>query len=147
MQMKIMPMDGQDIDSVMEIEHLSFSIPWTKHSFEQEIAGNKHAIYVVAKCDEKVVGYGGMWKVIDEGHITNIAVHPEYRRMKVASTILEALILIAKNEKIESLTLEVRDSNIPAQILYTGYGFKVVGRRKGYYADNNEDALLMTLEI
>ncbi|MGE4282144.1 MAG: ribosomal protein S18-alanine N-acetyltransferase [Clostridia bacterium] len=147
MQIKVMLMNQQDIDSVMEIEHLSFSIPWTRYSFEQEITNNKHALYVIAKYDEMIVGYGGMWKVFEEGHITNIAVHPEFRRMQVASSILEALVVVARAKEIESLMLEVRESNTAAQRLYEKYGFQVVGKRKGYYADNHEDALLMTLSI
>lgn len=145
MQITIAPMELWDIDGVMEIEYASFAIPWSREAFEEELTNNKHAIYIVAKQDNKVIGYGGMWKVLEEGHITNIAVHPDFRRMRVGYAIVEALTQIAKNKGIDSMTLEVRENNIAAQGLYRKFGFEVVGRRKKYYADNNEDALIMTM--
>lgn len=145
MQITIAPMELWDIDGVMEIEYASFAIPWSREAFEEELTNNKHAIYIVAKQDNKVIGYGGMWKVLEEGHITNIAVHPDFRRMRVGYAIVEALTQIAKNKGIGSMTLEVRENNIAAQGLYRKFGFEVVGRRKKYYADNNEDALIMTM--
>lgn len=145
MQITIAPMELWDIDGVMEIEYASFAIPWSREAFEEELTNNKHAVYIVAKQDNKVIGYGGMWKVLEEGHITNIAVHPDFRRMRVGYAIVEALTQIAKNKGIGSMTLEVRENNIAAQGLYRKFGFEVVGRRKKYYADNNEDALIMTM--
>ncbi|MBZ4646185.1 MAG: [ribosomal protein S18]-alanine N-acetyltransferase [Petroclostridium sp.] len=145
MQITIAPMELWDIDGVMEIEYASFAIPWSREAFEEELINNKHAVYIVAKQGNKVIGYGGMWKVLEEGHITNIAVHPDFRRMRVGYAIVEALTQIAKNKGIGSMTLEVRENNIAAQGLYRKFGFEVVGRRKKYYADNNEDALIMTM--
>lgn len=145
MQITIAPMELWDIDGVMEIEYASFAIPWSREAFEEELTNNKHAVYIVAKQGNKVIGYGGMWKVLEEGHITNIAVHPDFRRMRVGYAIVEALTQIAKNKGIGSMTLEVRENNIAAQGLYRKFGFEVVGRRKKYYADNNEDALIMTM--
>jgi ribosomal-protein-alanine N-acetyltransferase len=133
----------EHINDIMTVENLSFSIPWSRDAFIEEITRNKFAIYISAKLDDKVVGYGGMWKVIDEGHITNIAVHPEFRGNKIGSALLEELLTIAKNEGINKLTLEVRKSNLVAQKLYSKFGFLVEGMRKGYYSDNNEDALIM----
>ena len=139
----ISKMSLNDIDSIMEIEILSFNIPWTKESFLSEITTNKLAEYIVARLDGEIVGYTGMWKILDEGHITNIAVHPKARRKRVATMMVEELIKVAKQCDIEKLTLEVRESNILAQTLYRKFGFEVLGARKGYYADNKEDALIM----
>ncbi|WP_434564530.1 ribosomal protein S18-alanine N-acetyltransferase [Thermoanaerobacterium thermosaccharolyticum] len=143
MVIKIRPMTKSDIDDVIEIESLSFSVPWSKESFTMEVTMNKCAHYIVAEADEKIAGYGGFWVVIDEGHITNIAVHPDFRGKGVGSAIVEGLIDLAKKKGITSMTLEVRASNLIAQSLYKKYGFKPVGRRRGYYQDNNEDAIIM----
>jgi ribosomal-protein-alanine N-acetyltransferase len=91
----------------------------------------------------KAVGYAGMWQVMDEGHITNIAVHPEFRNYGVGSALMEALLATARSRGIVALTLEVRRSNFAAQALYRKYGFAEGGMRKAYYADNREDALIM----
>ncbi|MDI3309914.1 MAG: ribosomal protein S18-alanine N-acetyltransferase [Thermoanaerobacterium sp.] len=143
MDIKIRPMIKSDIDKVMEIEYLSFSVPWSFESFVMEVTQNKCAHYIVAEVDGKIAGYGGFWVVVDEGHITNIAVHPYFRGQGVGSAIVEGLIELAKNNGITSMTLEVRESNLVAQSLYKKYGFKPVGKRRGYYQDNNEDAVIM----
>jgi ribosomal-protein-alanine N-acetyltransferase len=136
-------MNLDDIDAVMEVETICFSIPWSRKSFEDEIGNNENAHYVIARIEERIVGYGGMWKVLNEGHITNIAVHPELRRQRIGSFILDALLRFADGNRIDSLTLEVRESNIAARMLYEKYGFYVEGRRKAYYVDNMEDAIIM----
>jgi ribosomal-protein-alanine N-acetyltransferase len=133
----------EDIDDVMVLEKLSFTIPWSRDAFVQEITNNKFAIYISAKLDGRVIGYAGMWKVCDEGHVTNVAVHPEFRRSGVGCSLVEYLITLASKENIERMTLEVRRSNIAAQELYSMFGFKVAGCRKGYYSDNGEDAIIM----
>ncbi len=143
MEIKIMPMKLEDLDRIMEIEHQSFTIPWSRTSFETEITKNGNAIYIIALLDNVIVGYAGMWKILDEGHITNIAVHPDNRKMKVGSNLVEALYAIAQKKNIRQITLEVRESNAAARKLYGKFGFTVAGRRKRYYADNNEDALIM----
>ena len=135
------------IDDLEIIENLSFKIPWSRQSLTDEIMGNKAAIYFCAVTEGKAVGYAGMWKVCDEGHITNIAVHPEYRKSGVGSALMEALIAEAKERGITALTLEVRKSNYPALALYRKYGFGEGGMRKSYYADNHEDALIMWLRF
>ncbi|MDK2798810.1 MAG: [ribosomal protein S18]-alanine N-acetyltransferase [Clostridiales bacterium] len=146
-QINITPMTLEDIDEVIKIEHASFTVPWSKESFESEIKNNKHAIYIVVKQENKVIGYGGMWKIFEEGHITNVAIHPDFRRKRIGSALMEAMIKTAVDNEITLLTLEVRESNIPAQRLYSKFGFEVVGKRKNYYADNNEDALIMNVEL
>jgi len=147
MKVEITWMTLQDIEDVIEIENRSFSTPWTRKSFEEELLNNKLAVYFVAKADNKAIGYAGMWKVLDEGHITNIAVHPGYRRLKIGSALLKALKQYAKENNIHSITLEVRESNIAAQKLYSKFNFEVVGRRKAYYEDDHEDALIMTCDM
>ncbi len=140
---EIKEMTGDHIDGVMVVENLSFKIPWSRQAFVDEITVNNMAMYFVALCNEQVIGYGGMWKILDEGHITNIAVHPEFRRCGAASVIIEKILEISGEKGIKSLTLEVRKSNIAAQNLYQKYGFKSEGIRKGYYSDTGEDALIM----
>jgi len=135
-----------DIDDLMAVEKLSFTIPWSREAFIEEITNNKFARYIVAKVNGKAIGYAGFWKVFDKGHITNVAVHPEYRRIGVGFLLVKSLIDMAEEENITRMTLEVRKSNIPAQNLYAKFGFKVEGFRKEYYADNKEDAIIMWRE-
>lgn len=146
-QVELSDMKLEDIDGICEIENLSFQTPWSRESFVEELESNQLSRYIVAKKDGKVVGYGGMWAVLDEGHITNIAVHPDYRRQKIGEKIVQALVDRAKEEEIDKLTLEVRKSNTPAIILYRKFGFEECGVRKGYYADTGEDALIMWSDI
>ena len=140
---EILSLKLEHIDSVLKIDALSFPTPWSRESFEREIEINKFARYVVAKKDGVIIGYAGMWLILDEGHITNIAVHPEHRGIGAGNLLLEALIELCKLEQITSITLEVRKSNLVAQSLYTKYGFVEQGIRKGYYGDNKEDAVIM----
>lgn len=135
-----------DVDDVLIVEKLSFSIPWSKNAFIEEVTNNKFARYIIAKVNGKTVGYAGLWKVFDEGHITNVAVHPEYRRNGVGFMLVKSLMALAVEEEITRMTLEVRRSNISAQNLYIKFGFKVEGFRKEYYADNKEDAIIMWKE-
>ncbi len=146
MEILIKPMCLNDIDRIMIIENECFDIPWSRMSFETELEDNEHAVYITASVNDEIVGYGGMWKIIDEAHITNIAIHPAYRRMHIGSAIVEKLHHIASNYNINNFTLEVRASNVIAQKLYQKYGYKIAGRRKRYYADNHEDALIMWKE-
>jgi ribosomal-protein-alanine N-acetyltransferase len=132
-----------DIDQIMVVEKLSFTIPWSKKTMQEEIFSNNMARYLVAKVNGQVVGYAGVWKILNEGHITNIAVHPEFRDCGVGSALLSELIKRGETEGIESFTLEVRKTNKAAIALYSKYGFKEAGVRKKYYADNDEDAILM----
>ncbi len=139
----IRPITSDDIDAVWDIEKMCFSVPWSRQSFVLEVEKNKCARYVVAEHSGAVVGYGGMWLIVDEAHITNIAVHPLFRRRGIGEAILKALMAEAHRMGIDRMTLEVRASNIPAQNLYKKLGFVEVGVRKGYYSDNNEDAIIM----
>lgn len=131
------------INDIMVVENLSFSIPWSRNSITEEITKNKFARYLSAISKGKVIGYAGMWSVCGEGHITNVAVHPEFRGNGIGSLLIEELIVIAKKEGVLRMTLEVRKSNLVAQSLYKKFGFKDAGQRKSYYADNGEDAIIM----
>lgn len=131
------------LNEVVEIENSSFSTPWLKDAFISELERNKYAKYRVITIKNKVVAYGGMWIAYDRAHITNIAVHPQYRHKGLGNIILEDIIEYAKASNINSITLEVRKSNIPAINLYTKYGFKEVAVKKGYYVDSGEDGIVM----
>ena len=140
--MQIEMMNKGHIDGIMEIENESFAIPWSRSSIEKELKNN-FAIYAVAIENNKVLGYGGMWHVVNEGHITNIAVHKDYRRKGIGQAIIEKLVEIAEEKEMIGLTLEVRKSNTPALEQYKKNGFKLEGIRPEYYEDNKEDAYIM----
>ncbi len=141
--LKIVKADKEHIDDIVEVENLSFRIPWSRQSLTDEFLHNENAVYFCAVLNGKAVGYAGMWQVCDEGHITNIAVHPEFRRGGIGSALMEALIAESEKRGLVALTLEVRKSNLGARSMYEKYGFEDGGIRKAYYADNNEDAIIM----
>ena len=143
MDISIREMRETDLDSIIEIENKVFSPSWSREAFLLELTKNLLAKYVVGVVDEKVVGYGGIWLIIDEGHITNIAVDERYRGLGVGNRILEGLIQLCVYRGLRAMTLEVRKSNEIAQSLYKKYGFKEYGIRPKYYGDNNEDAIIM----
>ncbi len=140
-------MKESDLDRIMEIEEKTFNPPWSREAFLLELTKNLLAKYIVAEVDGLVVGYGGIWLIIDEGHVTNIAVDEKYRGKGIGSKILEGLIQLCADRNMIAMTLEVRKSNEVAQALYRKYGFKEYGIRKGYYQDNNEDAIIMWKDI
>ena len=140
---EVAPFKDEYIDSIYEIEVESFSIPWSKQDLYRDAVENNLSIYVVALCDNKPIGYAGMWHVVTEGHITNIAVTPEYRRAGVGQLLMEEIERIAYERQMIGITLEVRMNNTAAQRLYTKNGYIVEGLRKNYYADTKEDALIM----
>lgn len=140
---KIVPMQEAHIDGVVAVEQATFSVPWTRQDFEREVKENAMAIYFVAVDGEKVVGYAGMWHVITEGHVTNVAVLQEYRRQGIGDLLMNSLEQVALEREMIGITLEVRVSNEPAQRLYEKYGFHSEGIRKNYYADTHEDAIIM----
>ncbi len=133
----------EDISEVQEVERLSFPVPWPANAFRHELTQNRNARYVVAKADGRVVGYGGIWLMVDEAHITTFAVLPLFRRRKVGERLLQRIFDVADEVGAEWLTLEVRVSNVAAQKLYEKYGFRRAGIRRRYYSDNSEDALIM----
>ena len=137
----------EDIDNVYKIETVSFSTPWSKEAFYNELTQNRFAKYIVIQHEEELVGYCGAWIVVDEAHITNIAILPEYRGMKLGETLLKKVMTEAKRLGAKSMTLEVRMSNMIAQNLYRKLGFQNGAIRKNYYTDNHEDALVMWVKI
>lgn len=143
MELSIRGIEEADIDQIVEIEKECFATPWSREAFLTEIHENKLARYVVAEVDGKVAAYGGVWLIINEGHITNIAVKKEYRGLGLGNRIVESLIYYCTSKNIQSMTLEVRKSNIIAKNLYKKYGFVEYGVRPRYYSDNNEDAVIM----
>ena len=137
-------MTAEDVDAVHVIDQASFAIPWSRDAFAKE-AENSCARYLVLCEDGTPVAYAGMWFVLDEAQITNIAVHPDKRGKHYGKRIVADLIQLAADSGMRFMSLECRRSNIVAQNLYHGTGFVDVGFRKRYYADNNEDALVMAL--
>ncbi|MGQ0608194.1 MAG: ribosomal protein S18-alanine N-acetyltransferase [Chloroflexota bacterium] len=138
------PMRLDDVSAVHEIERLSFRTPWPAYAFEQELKGNRLARYVVARAGDRIVGFAGIWMMVDEAHITTFGVHPDWRRQAIGRQLLLNLCEISTAIGARRMTLEVRESNLVAQALYAGFGFEVVGRRRAYYTDDAEDALVMT---
>lgn len=139
----IRPMMAEDIEAVLVIEQNSFSSPWSREAFQAEVCDNDLAHYLVMENNKKIIGYGGMWIIIDEAHVTNIAILPDCRGNGFGKLLLKELIQIAKVKGANKMTLEVRVSNVAAIKLYNSFDFKECGRRLGYYTDNNEDAIIM----
>lgn len=138
----IRKMTWRDLDEVMIIEIESFTLPWSRRSYENELL-NQYATYMVADYEGEVAAYGGIWVVQDEAHITNVAVAANHRRKGMGSALLHALINTARLKRAGRVFLEVRVSNGPALEMYGSQGFSPAGLRKQYYDDNNEDALIM----
>jgi ribosomal-protein-alanine N-acetyltransferase len=138
------PMRLEDVGAVHEIERLSFRTPWPAYAFEQELNGNRMARYVVARAGDRIVGFAGIWTMVDEAHITTFGVHPDWRRQAIGRQLLLNLAELSIAIGAGRMTLEVRESNEVAQALYRGFGFEIAGRRRGYYTDDGEDALVMT---
>ncbi len=136
-----------DVDDVAEIERQSFPIPWSRAAFVDELTRNERALYIVVR-DESgtAAGYGGMWLVCEEAHVTNVAVRSDRRRRGAGTAIMIALMGMAQARGASRMTLEVRVSNRPAQELYRRLGFVPAGVRPRYYMDNREDALIMWLD-
>ncbi|MCO7175500.1 ribosomal protein S18-alanine N-acetyltransferase [Sporolactobacillus kofuensis] len=143
----IRPMTTEDIDQVMVVEYSAFDVPWSRKAFENELTNNHFANYFVAELEGKIIGYCGVWVIVDEAHITNLAVLSGYRGFKVGETLLRQVILYAVSQRAHSISLEVRVSNTIAQNLYRKLGFRDGGIRKNYYSNNGEDALVMWVRI
>ena len=142
--MEIGRMRAEHLTQMAELDELCFPVPWTLGMFKSELR-NPVAVYYIAEEAGTVIGYAGMQVILDEGYITNVAVHPDFRRKGLARALLARLLEDAEKRELAFLTLEVRQSNLPAQTLYQSLGFIEVGLRPGYYHSPREDALLMTL--
>jgi ribosomal-protein-alanine N-acetyltransferase len=152
-----------DLSTVVAIERQVFTSPWSAQAFLFDLTRRREAHYLVARylpwaaddqpsgkpgppCDPSIMGYAGAWFVVDEVHIATLAVRPEWRGRGIGELLFVGLLRWAIAQGADFATLEVRVSNTIAQRLYTKYGLELVGRRRRYYADNREDALLMTAE-
>lgn len=145
-------MQLKDLDQVHAIDVLSFSMPWSERSYRFELTENRNSSVWVAEVESpnappQIVGLIVVWVVLDEAHIATIAVHPDYRQLGIGRKLLAQGLLAAYERGARLAYLEVRRSNLAAQTLYEAFGFEVVGERPRYYKDNNEDALLMTLDV
>lgn len=136
-----------DIPVVCAIEQEAFSTPWSPGAFRNELSNNQFAHYMIMDIGGEVAGYGGLWLIMDEAHITNVAVRDTYRGRKLGERLLIELMRTAGFLGAQRMTLEVRPSNTRALCLYGKLGFYSVGVRKGYYTDNQEDALIMWAEL
>ncbi|HHY36804.1 MAG TPA: ribosomal protein S18-alanine N-acetyltransferase [Firmicutes bacterium] len=139
-------MNMTHLEEVLALERLCFSNPWSYEAYRFELEDNQLADYLVVLDAGRVVGYGGMWLIMDEAHVTNIAIHPQYRRRGLGELLLRCLMTRAYVRGARRMTLEVRRSNHIAQRLYEKLGFRGIGYRKDYYSDNGEDALIMWKE-
>lgn len=134
----------EQLDDILLMEQQCFSVPWTHEQLMAQLSDFMHIFLAAADENGRAVGYAGLMYVLDEGYISNVAVSPDRRREGIADMLLTELYERAKAKKLSFLTLEVRESNIPAQSLYKKHGYTEVGRRKAYYSRPKEDAVLMT---
>jgi [ribosomal protein S18]-alanine N-acetyltransferase len=142
-RLTIRPMETADIATVARIERACFSTVWPSDAFFNELSTNKLAHYFVGLFEDRVVAYGGVWVILEDSHVTTLAVDPEYRGRRFGEVLLLRLIDEAIERGAAWMTLEVRESNAVAQRLYRKYGFTTVTMRSGYYSDDNESALIM----
>lgn len=146
MELRIREMRRRDLDQILEIEELCFPLPWSRESFLTELK-NPLAQYIVAQEGFVLLGYAGVWLIFDEGHITNVAVHPRARGRRIGELLLANIMALASANGAVVVTLEVRPSNDAALSLYRRMGFEEKGHRRGYYLDNGEDALIMVKKL
>ncbi len=137
----------QDLDTIVQIERESFTAPWSEQAFRTELTHNHFARYMVMEQDGDIFGYGGMWLIVDEAHVTNIAVRAPHRGKGLGEKLLREMMRTAAWLGAVRMTLEVRVSNEVAQNLYRKLGFYGSGIRPGYYSDNREDALIMWADL
>lgn len=140
-------MQLKHLKQVVAIEKVSFPTPWSYEAFYSEIKENSFAHYFTALLNGIVVGYAGMWIILDEAHVTNVAVHPDCRRQRVGRCLMDELMRQALLRGADRITLEVRPSNTAALKLYEDLGFEPAGVRKGYYTDTREDAIIMWKQL
>ena len=146
MNFTIRKMTEADVPVVAELDKISFSLPWPERSFLFEVTTNPASRCWVAEVDGQVVGMIVAWLFVDEVHIATIATHPDFRRLGIAQKLLIHTLRYTSDEGAITSFLEVRESNLAAQEMYRKFGYEMTGRRKRYYKDNDEDAILMTLE-
>jgi ribosomal-protein-alanine N-acetyltransferase len=146
MNLKMRRMTVDDVSAVVDLDQKSFSLPWPERSFRFELTDNPASRCWVAELDGKIVGMIVVWLIVDEAHVATIATDPEYRRQGIGKRLLAYALLHLIRDGARSSFLEVRESNLAAQEMYRKFGFEVTGRRRRYYRDNDEDAILMNLD-
>ncbi|MDT8900027.1 ribosomal protein S18-alanine N-acetyltransferase [Anaeroselena agilis] len=144
--LNIRAMQLPDLEAVLAVEQSSFLTPWSREAFVAEIEDNDLACYLVAEAEGQVVGYAGMWIILDEAHVTNVALLPAFRGRGLGTRLMDTLRQVAKALGAARMTLEVRPSNHEARRLYGKLGFAERGVRPGYYTDTKEDAIIMWLD-
>ena len=144
-QVYVEPMRAEDVEAVIRIERMSFPVPWMQTAFTTELS-NRSAYYLVARCNETVVGFGGAWVIMDEAHITTLAVDPQQRGRHIGERLLIALLETGILRGASRATLEVRQNNRVARNLYEKFGFYEASIRKNYYTDNGENAIVMWVD-
>ena len=147
-QLAIEPMREADVPTVQAIERDIFSTPWPRNAYYRELSSRNSAHYIVLRRETpdgeaEIIGYAGMWRMYDEAHVTTIGVRKDLQHTGYGRILFAALVQAAYDMGAKWVTLEVRTSNDGAMRMYEGFGFKVIGRRKGYYTDNGEDAIVM----
>ena len=146
-KMAIREMVVEDIPAILEIDASSFLTPWTEEVYKNELTNNEYAKYFVVETEEEIVGYIGLWIVLDDAQVTNIALRPAYRGYKIGEKLFGFAVSYLMELGVERLSLEVRESNTVAQNMYRKFGLVSGGVRKNYYKDNGEDALLMWVNL
>lgn len=145
MKFTVRKMTVEDVSAVVELDQKSFSLPWPERSFRYELTDNPASRCWVAEVDGKIVGMIVVWLIVDEAHVATLATHPDFRRRGIAKKLLSYGLRGLIEEGAQSSFLEVRASNIAAQEMYRKFGYEESGIRRRYYRDNDEDAILMTL--
>jgi ribosomal-protein-alanine N-acetyltransferase len=145
MKLTIRKMTLEDIPAVIDLDHQSFSLPWPERSFRFEVTENQASRCWVAEVDGQVAGMIVVWLIVDEAHVATIATHPDFRRQGLAKRLLAHALRLLIDEGAHTSFLEVRESNLAAREMYRKFGYEETGRRRRYYSDNDEDAILMNL--
>lgn len=143
--LRFVPLSKDLIDEILVIESSTHSAPWSRKSFENELE-HKYGVFLVALIEGKVIGYGGTWVLVDEAHVTNVVVSPEFRGEGIGRKLMNEMLLKARDKGAVCATLELRKSNEVALKLYESMGFVMATVRKAYYPDNQEDALVMMMD-
>lgn len=143
-KVKVLRMTKEDVEDVFHIEELIHpNHHWSKDSFYNEIANNLAYYYCVKNENNKILAYIGVWQILEEAHVTTLGVHPDFRGLQLAQILLIQALKDCYKNMIKYVTLEVRESNVPAISLYEKFLFESIGMRKKYYQDNGENALIM----
>lgn len=146
MNLTFRKMTVDDISAVIDLDQKSFSLPWPERSFRFELTDNPASRCWVAELDGKIVGMIVVWLIVDEAHVATVATHPDYRRRGIGKRLLAHALRHMMQDGARSSFLEVRESNLAAQEMYRKFGYEARGRRRRYYRDNDEDAILMNLD-